>query len=94
MIDATLTGDGQTSAASSYSEIVAITATNDFGGGTLVIQARPKGTSHTAWAPVSGASWTAAVAAVVNVSRHWDLRFSLSGATNPDLDLTMHPVSK
>jgi hypothetical protein len=96
MLDHTFTANANSAAAAIRSEVIAITAyspTADWGSGTLVVQCRPQGGPDTAWIPITGATWTANAATRVNVCRDWDLRFSISGSTTPDVDCTMRAVA-
>ena len=62
----------------------------DFGGGTLTLQGRVNGSST--WFDVTDGAWTEDATGIIDSSRNWALRLELSGASSPDLEVSLQPL--
>jgi|DEB0MinimDraft_10_1074344.scaffolds.fasta_scaffold03047_5 hypothetical protein len=87
----TLSADGQTGAFKPASSCGAkdcfLHIDGSFGGGTLVLQAAPYGTTD--YVNVESASWTSEIGTSLIAHPDVQYRFSLSGATSPSIAITV-----
>lgn len=68
-----------------FNEVI---ATGDFGGGTLSLYVLNNDTSKTA-APISGGEWTSAFSIIYEGGVYSTVRFVLSGATDPSINISL-----
>lgn len=84
-----LTVDGQTATAISNGTRLHVMISGTWGAGTAKLQFLDDQSSPV-WTDVTGASWTANTATVVELApTEYSFRIDLSGATSPDLDITL-----
>lgn len=84
-----LTADGNTTSVRSVGTRVHVLISGTWGGGTAKLQFLDD-QSTPVWTDVTGASWTADTATVVELApADYDFRINLASSTSPDLDITL-----